>query len=86
MIIAKGQYDPAMTRNAVQIRVLDGVSGPIYARSFAVPDPKHSIDFSVREEIDLLCASQRCQSEILIKSWLENDVMLLEQSAGLPQI
>ena len=62
MVIAHGKQDTTIRRRSRKIAVTDGVTGAIDARTFAVPQGKHTIEFPVAAKLGLLGTPARCGS------------------------
>jgi hypothetical protein len=85
VVIAGDHKHAAMSRAPCCVAVLQRVGAAIDTRSLAVPDPENAIDERAWEEIDLLRAPDRRRGEILVKSRLKVDIVLLEERARAPQ-
>lgn len=79
MIIAEGQQDAAVPRNAAQVGMLDGIARAIDPRSLAVPNAEHTLDLGSRQKRELLCPRQCREREILVDTRLELDIVRREK-------
>ncbi|MDT4853225.1 hypothetical protein FQZ97_874840 [compost metagenome] len=67
--------------------MLEDVGAAVHARALAVPDAEDAVELvgALRREAQLLRAPQRRGRELFVHAGLEDDVLFLEELAGLPQ-
>jgi hypothetical protein len=85
VIVAGDGENPSVARGAGVVRVLEGIAGPVDARTLAVPHAEDPVVAGAGEQVQLLRAPDGGRRQVLVDPRLEADVVLLEERAGLPQ-
>ncbi len=82
MVVARHRQDAALGPGAGEVGVLECIPGAIDAGGLAVPHAENAVVRGGGEQVGLLAAPYRCSAEILVETFLEDDVVEGQKFAG----
>ena len=85
MIVAHHHQHATLRCRPGGVAVFEHVHAAVGARSLAIPQGEHAIDFGVGEQVDLLRPPDRSCGEFLVDARLEVDPVLGQLLLGLPK-
>jgi hypothetical protein len=87
VVVAGHRDHAAELGGARHVGVLEDVRATVHARALAVPDAEDAVELvgALRREAQLLRAPERGGGELFVHARLEDDVLFLQELAGLPQ-
>ncbi len=86
MVVAGQQQDAAVLGAAGHVAVPEDVAAAVDARPLAVPHGIDAIDRRIAEKVGLLGAPDRRRRQVLVQARPEDDVVLVKQVLGFPQL
>ena len=85
-VVASQYYGRAIGSGAVEVGVLQGISGAVDSWPFAIPDARYPVEFGAGEHMGHLAAVDGCDGYVLIDSGHMNNVVLFEELLDAGQL
>src|SRR6185436_4880590 len=85
VIVAAEDQRRAVAAGAREIRMPENISGPVHARTFAIPDADHTVVFRLSEHVKDLAAKYRSGREIFVHARREVDAVFVKKRLDASQ-